>query len=238
MEQQKQESPSQSPAFKALESLRMRLLDLTARNRLINFRHTKTRSLRIIDELPNQLVETLLADTEVRFLAIPEPTEKELIEAGYLKFDGESQQIIRLFKDPTAEVWAKHLGFATSYEVPEFTTEGLDKHSDTAVQTLLYPYEMEARLKSLFQAAELAVQEMGANILYLAFGFLEWYDSNSSDSPRIAPLFLVPVRLNKGRLNKKIRTYEYSLNYSGEDIIPNLSLQEKLRTDFAMVLPD
>ena len=87
MEQQKQEHPSQSPAFKALENLRMRLLDLTARNRLINFRHTKTRSLRIIDELPNQLVETLLADTEVRFLAIREPTEKELIESGYLKFD-------------------------------------------------------------------------------------------------------------------------------------------------------
>ena len=81
----------------------MRLLDLTARNRLINFRHTKTRSLRIIDELPNQLVETLLADTEVRFLAIREPTEKELIEAGYLKFDEGSQQIIHLLKDPTAE---------------------------------------------------------------------------------------------------------------------------------------
>ncbi len=75
----------QSPALKALENLRMRLLDLTARNRLINFRHTKTGSLRIIDELPNQLVETLLADTEMRFLAIPEPTEGELIAAGYLE---------------------------------------------------------------------------------------------------------------------------------------------------------
>ena len=216
----------------------MRLLDLTARNRLINFRHTKTRSLRIIDELPNQLVETLLADTEVRFLAIREPTEKELIEAGYLEFDEESQQIIHLHKDPTAEMWARNLGFATSYEVPEFATEGSHKHSDTAIQTLLYPFEMEARLKSLFQTSELAIQEMGANILYLAFGFLEWYDSNSSDNPRIAPLFLVPVRLNKGRLNKETKTYEYSLNYSGEDIIPNLSLQEKLRADFAMALPD
>ena len=31
------------------------MLDLTARNRLINFRHTKGASLRIIDELPDQL---------------------------------------------------------------------------------------------------------------------------------------------------------------------------------------
>lgn len=234
MEQQKQESPNQSLASKALENLRMRLLDLTARNRLINFRHAKTRSLRIIDELPNQLVETLLADTEARFLAIPEPTEKKLIEASYLKLDEESKQVTRLLKDPTAEMWAKHLGFSTSYEVPKFATN----NSDTAIQTLLYPYEMEARLKSLLQTSELAIQEMGANILYLAFGFLEWYDSNSSNTPRIAPLFLVPVHLNKDRLNKKTKIYEYTLKYSGEYIIPNLSLQEKLRADFAMALPD
>jgi hypothetical protein len=55
---------------------------------------------------------------------------------------------------------------------------------------------------------------------------------------RIAPLFLVPVRLHKGRLNREISTYEYTLGYSGEDIIPNLSLREKLRFDFAMSLPE
>src|SRR5690606_2437208 len=53
-----------------------------------------------------------------------------------------------------------------------------------------------------------------------------------------APLFLVPVQLHKGRLNTTTRTYEYTLSYSGEDIIPNLSLREKLRVDFAMASPD
>jgi very-short-patch-repair endonuclease len=232
-------SKKQSQAYQALENLRMRLLDLTARNRLINFRHTKAGSLRVIDELPNQLVVTLLAEMEMRFAAVPEPTEKELIEAGYLEFDEETQQAVRLRNDPSAEEWAKQLGFATSYEVPESSIhDGSGKHSDAAIQTLLYPYEMEARLKSLLQTAESAIEEMGANILYLAFGFLEWYESASSDSARIAPLFLVPVRLHKGRLNPDTRTYEYTLSYSGEDIIPNLSLREKLRADFAMALPD
>lgn len=224
-------------AHKALENLRIRLLDLTARNRLINFRHTKRASLRIIDELPNQLVETLLAETEMRFEAIPEPTEKELVEAGYLKFDEETQELVRLRNDPTSEEWANHLGFATSYEVPD-SDDDSGRHSDTAIQTLLYPYEMEARLKNLLQSAESAIQEMGANILYLAFGFLEWYESSDSDSARIAPLFLVPVQLHKGCLNPVTRTYEYTLRYSGEDIISNLSLREKLRADFAMALPD
>ncbi|MCU7926725.1 MAG: DUF4011 domain-containing protein [Candidatus Thiodiazotropha sp. (ex Dulcina madagascariensis)] len=230
---------NQPKSLQALENLRMRLLDLTARNRLINFRHTKTGSLRVIDELPNQLVETLMAETEMRFAAILEPTEEELISAGYLELDEECQQVVQLRNDPSAEEWAKELGFDTSYEVPESSAnDGSDKHTDNAIQILLYPYEMEARLKSLLQTAESAIQEMGANILYLAFGFLEWYESTSSDSSRIAPLFLMPARLHKGRLNPNTRTYEYTLSYSGEDIIPNLSLREKLRADFRMALPD
>jgi very-short-patch-repair endonuclease len=228
-----------SLSLRALHNLRMRLLDLTARNRLINFRHTKAGSLRIIDELPNQLTETLLSETEMRFAAIPEPTEEELIAAGYLAFDEEKHGLVRQKNDPSAEEWAKHLGFAIAYEVPEFSPEeDAGKHTDNAIQTLLYPYEMEARLKNLLSQSESAIQEMGANILYLAFGFLEWFDSPSSDVARVAPLFLMPVRLNKGRLNPLTSTYEYTLQYSGEDIIPNLSLREKLRADFAMALPE
>ncbi len=230
---------AQSSSIKALEILRNRLLDLTSRNRLINFRHTRSGSVRIIDELPDQLVEMLLADTEMRFLPVPEPTEKELIEAGYLEIDGESGQLVRVRKDPTAKEWAGHLGFATEYEVPEKScSTGSDKHSDSAIQTLFYPYELESRLRSLLQASESAIQEMGANILYLAFGFLEWFDVGNRESPRLAPLFLVPVRLHKGRLNRKSGIYEYILSYSGEEIIPNLSLREKLRVDFGMALPD
>ncbi len=74
-------------ALKALENLRKRLLNLTANNRLINFHHTKNRSLRIIDELPDQLVETLLSETQMRFLSVPEPSKDELIEAGYIEID-------------------------------------------------------------------------------------------------------------------------------------------------------
>lgn len=225
-------------AREALENLRMRLLDLTGRNRLINYRHTKTGSLRMIDELPDQLVETLLSDVEMRFLPVPEPTRNDLIKAGYIKIEEETRQEIHLRKDPTAEEWAKHLGLSTAYEVPKPTTDSREaKHSDKAIQTLLYPYELETRLKSLLHTSESAIQEMGANILYMAFGFLEWFD-NSNENARIAPLFLVPVRLHKGRLDAKSKTYIYTLSYSGEDIIPNLSLREKLRVDFALALPD
>lgn len=230
----------QQGAYQALENMRLRLLDLTARNRLINFTHTKNGSLRIIDELPNQLVGKLLSDEEMRFNPIPEPKEQELIASGYLEQDKTTGALKRLRNDPTAKEWAQHLGFATSYQVPEpsATSDAGHRHQDNAIQTLLFPYELEARLKALSQASDSAIQEMGANILYLAFGFLEWYESNQGGTARIAPLFLVPVRLEKGHLNRTTQTYEYSLSYSGEEIIPNLSLREKLRSNFAMALPE
>lgn len=171
----------------ALENLRMRLLDLTARNRLINFRHTKGASLRIIDELPDQLTETLLAEKEMRFLPVSEPTKQQLIEIGYIEIDKETGQEKRLKKDPTAEEWARWLGLEASYEVPTMSSNlSQDKYSDKAIQTSLFPYELETRLRGLRQKANSAIEESGANILYLAFGFLEWFNNNESDKSRLA----------------------------------------------------
>lgn len=163
--------------LEVLRGLRKRLLDLTARNRLLNFRHTKTTALRIIDELPNQLVETLLQEQEMRFLPIPEPDRERLVQFGYLEIDPDSGQERPLRKDPTAEEWAKLIGLATSYEVPRSSADHTeDKHSDRAIQTLLFPHALEKRLRELRQKAVTAIEESGANILYLALGFLEWFE--------------------------------------------------------------
>ena len=233
------ESPVELPSITALQNLRRRLLDLTGRNRLINFRSTKKSSLRIIDELPNQLAKMLLDEIEMRFLPIPEPTEKELIQTGYLSYNAQTKQIQRLSQEPTASEWASHLGFKTSYELPQLRRDYIDnKHKDKAIQTLLYPNELENRLKGLHQLAGSAIQEMGANILYLAFGFLEWFEPDDKNNPHIAPLFLMPVRLEKGNLNRQTSTYEYTIKYSGEDIFTNLSMREKLRVDFSIALPE
>lgn len=222
----------------ALQSLRKRLLDLTGRNRLISFRHTKGASLRVIDEMPDQLADTLLGDKEMRFLAVPEPKKDQLIEAGYITIDDETGQEKRLKKDPSAEEWARWLGLETSYEVPVPSNNHEARHTDKEIQTLLFPYEMETRLHNLQKKSKLAIEETGNNILYLAFGFLEWFESAESEKPRIAPLFLIPVNLQKGKLNPSTKTYVYTLKYSGEDILPNLSLREKLRVDFGLALPD
>ncbi len=101
----------------------------------------------------------------------------------------------------------------------------------------MYPRELAGRLRTLTQKANSAIQEMGTNILYLAFGFLEWYADKNSEVKDHAPLYLVPVNIEKGKLNNKLNMYEYRISYSGEDIMPNLSLVEKLKHDFEFQLP-
>ena len=222
--------------YNALENLRNRLLDLTFRNKLINFKHNKS-CLRIIDELPDQLTETLLSGSKMKFIPIPEPKRLELMEEGYIDIDPITKKDVITKKRPTAKEWAKIKAFDTSYRVPNDCNEDDERHSDKNIQTVMYPFEMEATLKKIHQLAQTSINETGSNILYLSFGFLEWKD-DTQDRSAIAPLFLLPVLINKGQLNQVKKVYEYTINHSGDEVIENLSLKEKLKNDFGLALPE
>lgn len=220
----------------ALESLRNRLLDLTFRNKLINFKHNKS-CLRIIDELPDQLTETLLSGSKMKFIPISEPKRPELVEEGYIDVDPITKKDVITKKRPTAKEWAKIKGFDISYRVPSNCSDDDEKHSDKNIQTVMYPFEMEATLKKIHQLAKTSINETGSNILYLSFGFLEWKD-DTQDRSAVAPLFLLPVILDKGQLNKVKKVYEYTISHSGDEVVENLSLKEKLKNDFGLALPE
>ncbi|MDN6320275.1 MAG: DUF4011 domain-containing protein, partial [Marinobacter sp.] len=226
--------------LESLELMRKKLLDLTARNRLLNFPiQQKGAALRIIDEVPNQLCAELLADRELKFKPVPPPTREQLIENGYLEVDENSGEERKLKPSPDAREWAKVLGFDIGYELPrEEDASGDDKHQDDAIQVLLYPPEMESRLRAIRSKAQTAIEEMGASILYLSLGFLEWTESDDASKTRLAPLFTIPVHLSRGKLDHNSGTYQYTVSYTGEDILPNLSLKEKLALDFGLALPE
>jgi len=222
-----------------LEKIRKRLIDLSVRNRLINFRHTKTGCLRIVNELTDQVAANLMNDFEIRFNHVPEPTRKDLINHGYLKYNKITKQYEKLKNEPGAEEWSKIIWGDLTYDAPgdSYSIKQINR-SNNSVQTLLFSNELETRLRYLWQKAKTSIEETGANILYLAIGFLEWIDSIDNEKKYLAPLFLIPVRLQKLRLNKSTGTYDYTIEYTGEEIIPNLSLKEKLKSDFNLNLPD
>ena len=139
---------------------------------------------------------------------------------------------------PTAREWAEQLGIRlrSIYCCP-IRAQRL-KGRPGFVQTLHYPSDLESIARRISYAARTAIEESGTNTLYLIFGFLEWYESESSSEAHLAPLLVVPVTIARGKADPASGTTAYEIAYSGEEIEPNLCLREKLTRDFGLDLPD
>jgi very-short-patch-repair endonuclease len=100
------------------------------------------------------------------------------------------------------------------------------------LQTRLAHDKLEKRLTKIYREERTLEEEQGISTLYLALGFLKWFDSDQSEEPSFAPLMLLPASLDRiqGRDG-------YALSGRDDDIVMNVSLREKLR-EFEIVLPE
>lgn len=93
----------------------------------------------------------------------------------------------------------------------------------------LHTYQTEAEtqgtLKNIYRAARNAIEETGANSLFLAIGTLRWYETPLSETPRFAPLLLLPVEMVYKKGCYFIRSRE-------EEITLNITLIEFLRQNY------
>jgi hypothetical protein len=104
---------------------------------------------------------------------------------------------------------------------------------DDILHTILDPDELDRRLNRLVTDSSAIMQEQGVNVLFLATGFLRWFEAGHPDRPRYAPLILIPVKLNRARGGGK-----YSLELSGDELGTNITLKMRLASDFGVVLPE
>jgi len=109
----------------------------------------------------------------------------------------------------------------------------VERYGDSLLETRLGPDALEKRLLKLAREARTAEEEQGVNILYLALGFLTWFEDKSSSMKREAPLVLLPVELVRN-----MRTSTYDIRVREDEIVTNLPLQERLKGDFGIKLPD
>ena len=107
------------------------------------------------------------------------------------------------------------------------------RYTDNKLQTDYSSTELQRRLLNTYYTARTAIEEQGVNTLYLALGMIQWYESESSDIPRHGPLILIPVEIDRTSVRASFR-----IRYTGEDIGTNLSLQEKLKSEFGIQFPD
>jgi superfamily I DNA and/or RNA helicase len=224
-------------------ALRKNLLDLTMRNKLLNFKPL-ARSIRVVDEIPTEIYQLMvLNDKKMQFMprkartlddtdnninkTVEHGNEPELNQKEYETSKLDSDEELKLKPIDITDKEASLL-----WKLPLPNKKVAKKHRNLLLQTNHESEELQKRLFYINQQSKSVLEEQGYNILYLALGFLEWTESNEPDIKRKAPLILIPVALER----KKVRG-SFKLMWTGEDIIPNISLQEKL-LEQGIELPD
>src|SRR5688500_321609 len=261
------EAPHRDEApSRLLERMRMRLLDLSARNPLLNYTHPRGSSLRIVDEIPAIVLDALIASRAYRFAPLKlADVPASMAEGGPRAFvrsarNGrsagtaaatppgveaqpqteserrEAARAARAFREEQIRAAAIAQEIDPSYDLRAAPASDVARHGDSRLQTLLTPDELEVRLQKMQASAVTAIQESGANMLHLMFGFVEWTDV-AGEKTRMAPLVLLPVTLSRLTLDASTHTYPYAIAASGEDWSPNVTLQEMCRKNFGFVLP-
>ncbi|MEF3817194.1 DUF4011 domain-containing protein [Acinetobacter baumannii] len=222
-------------AYDSLESIRKRLLDTSSRNALLNYKFPRGKCIQFIETTPNFIFKALNDKKIIDLIPIQKPTEVEI--RNYYG-DGNKNSGRSKEQEPSAEVWAKHLGFQTSFELiqPDSISSSETTKNDE-LQSLLYPKDLEARVKYIRQQAESFINETGSNVLYISIGFLEWSESKDSNLKRLAPLFTLPVRIEKKAKAKQGGYDNFELSMLDEGILSNITLHEKLKNEFGLELP-
>jgi hypothetical protein len=230
-----------------LESSRQELLDLGLRNPLINYRTLKARGVEVVDELPKEVFRMLVLEGKaMSFWPAPEeetPAEGESAEQEKALAETEltEKQESPPETDPTDQGIIPEQGTDPgqgSLSLPAVVSAQPEesvpaRHQDTRLQTPYPSDRLQSRLLKTFHEAKTYVEERGVNVLYLCLGMLEWYESAASTTKRRAPLILIPVELYRTSVQAR-----FHLRYTGEDLSSNLSLQNKLKAEFGLTLPE
>ena len=206
----------------ALEQLRLRLLDLTSRNRLLNFRHSRGRSLQFVEGQPGDIYEKLVernGRASIAIAGLPEPARPDWVERNG-----------RLSRPDPLE-WANQNGIPTDYDLNDRAVDA----AALTVRALLYMDDLAKHCRKIEREATLAIEETGGNMLFLVLGFLDYPDQRDSDRTFSAPLINIPVSLSK---RESAGNQVFSLQYTGDDVSENLSLREKLKIDHSLILPE
>lgn len=186
-----------------LEKARLDLLDLGLRNNFINTRDSKTKSLRVVEESSLEVL-------------------KILVDKGYkMSFDSKKSS---KNEEESGE-------FDALFQLPPLESIDSNKLTDSILQTNHSDQDLQKRLRSIDRLSKLFIEEKGVNMLFLALGFVRWYESESSDKARIAPLVLVPVKLDRPSLNSR-----FKVSYNDDDLGINISFFEKLKTEFGVII--
>ncbi len=178
-----------------------------------------------------------LIDTSKRNRLIHSPVGKD--RGKHLDIiDERSDEIFKLLVQKRKKMQFLHSG--DGYEEPDLMENIFipdpdppgTRHTDLKLQTRLTKDALHKRLLQLYRDSNSSIEEQGANPLFLALGFVRWYESESSAIERFAPLVLLPVELIREGVKDN-----FKLLLRDQDLEPNHSFDAFLKSDFDVRLP-
>jgi hypothetical protein len=197
------DSLARQAVIKLFDDTRKRLVETGTRNRLVHVNRTNTRGN--VLNVVNERSDDVYA----------------------LLFGGKTMRFAALGQDRGED----RGGLVLANDSERDFDEG--RFTDNQLDTRLGPDALQKKLLKIAREAQTAEEESGVNMLYLAMGFLTWFEDKSSSLPREAPLVLLPVELCRNT-----RTSTYDIRARDEDVLTNLPLQQRLKDDFGIDLPE
>ncbi|MBR0527304.1 MAG: DUF4011 domain-containing protein [Prevotella sp.] len=179
-----------------------KLLDFSLRNNLLNLR-TGRRVIPFVSFDIDVLEDHIFDREDYSMQAVP--VKKLLKPDEFGIYDS------RLYKD----------------ELQQLVSEDI-KHN--RLNAYLSADEMTSTQKFLYRESRTALEENGANSLYMVFGLMRWYENEKSVRPRYAPLLLMPVELVRRSGNN------YVVRRRDEEMTINTTLVEMLRQQYQIDL--
>lgn len=180
-----------------------KLLDFSLRNNLINLRLGR-RVIPFVSFEIDHLEDNLQAGEYYQILPSPTKGKIEPSETGL--YDSS------LWKESLEELVISEL---RNKKIRSYLTES----------------ELQNSLKYIYRTSRTAIEENGANSLFLVLGILKWYESPKSVKPRFAPILLLPVDIIR-----RGGTSGYIIRTRDEEIILNITLIELLKQQFSINL--
>lgn len=209
--------PDADPVRLQIEALRKKLLDLTLRNRMLNYRPSKRLGITVVGESSLEVHRLLVEEAKkMSFEGRPDPPRNP---SGSREIPGlEDDVAMAEFRQAAEEEMDAYLLNAA---MPR-------NQMDTRLGTEEFESVLQAKLRTVMREANLADEELGINTLFLTPGTLEWCETDQRTFR--APLLFVPVKLEK-LANGSIRVL-----HDGSDVGENLPLRAKI-SEFNFRLP-
>lgn len=196
----------------ALTKLRQRLLDLSNKNLFLNHKvpFESKHSISFVNFNAKPIISELLRGAIIDLASIPAPIPSSLGPSH-----SKESWMTDTFKSYCLESSEDYLS------------------NDKALLAFEFDIDIDKKLLKLQKKAKQAVEETGANSLFLTYGFLEYASEKDPDVKLLAPLINIPVEISQ-----KDALSPYAVTYTGAPLLENFSIKERLSQELNLNLEE